>query len=176
MVDVNQAPGGSNNLDGLPNAEIWALLDAMPDPEIPVISIVELGIVREVKADTERTEVVITPTYSGCPAMNMIEQDIYRVLREKGFPNPKVRTVLSPAWTTDWLTEGAKEKLRAYGIAPPPKTSASKKALRGLDTTVHCPHCGSGNTNWISAFGSTPCKALYRCGDCQETFDYFKCH
>jgi ring-1,2-phenylacetyl-CoA epoxidase subunit PaaD len=176
MTDAHLQPGGTSGLEGRPHADIWALLDQVPDPEIPVISIVELGIVRDVAADGETTEVQITPTYSGCPAMFMIEGQIRETLGAHGYPNPKVRTVLSPAWTTDWLTDGAKEKLRAYGIAPPPKTSASKRALRGLDTTVHCPRCGSENTGWISPFGSTPCKALYRCNDCQEPFDYFKCH
>ena len=153
---------------------IWEALAEIPDPEIPVINITELGVVRDVKADGQNVEVIITPTYSGCPAMQMIETDIVKHLAEKGFPNPTVTTTLSPAWTTEWLTEEAREKLRKFGIAPPENPSADKSVLGG--TPKACPHCSSQNTELISQFGSTPCKAQYKCLECLEPFDYFKCH
>lgn len=154
----------------------------LADPEIPVISLTELGILREVRAGADGVpEVVITPTYSGCPAMGQIEDDIVLALRDAGLPG-RVVTQLSPAWTTDWMSEAAKEKLRAYGIAPPQCGSApasaagvlrfSRHAARPVD--VPCPQCGSHNTTATSPFGSTACKALYKCLDCQEPFDYFK--
>jgi len=154
----------------------------LADPEIPVISLTELGILREVRVGVDGVpEVVITPTYSGCPAMGQIEADIVAALREAGLPG-RVVTQLSPAWTTDWMREEAKEKLRAYGIAPPqcgsptPQSAGvlqfSRHAARPVD--VPCPQCGSHNTTATSPFGSTACKALYRCLDCLEPFDYFK--
>ena len=154
----------------------------LADPEIPVISLGELGILREVRAGADGVpEVVVTPTYSGCPAMGQIEDDIVAALREAGLPG-RVVTQLSPAWTTDWMSEAAKEKLRAYGIAPPQCGSAastgsgvlqfSRHAARPVD--VPCPQCGSHNTTQTAPFGSTACKALYRCLDCLEPFDYFK--
>lgn len=153
------------------------LLDAVCDPEIPVLTVADLGIVRDVKISDDGTlEVVITPTYSGCPAMNMIEVNIKSALQEGGFERVKVTTVLSPAWTTDWLSEEGRRKLRAFGIAPPAEPSADKKALLGERRALECPHCGSANTEMISQFGSTACKALFRCLDCLEPFDYFKCH
>lgn len=153
------------------------LLNAVCDPEIPVLTVADLGIVRDVKISDDGTlEVVITPTYSGCPAMNMIEVNIKSALQEGGFERVKVTTVLSPAWTTDWLSEEGRRKLRAFGIAPPAGPSADKKALLGERRALECPHCGSTNTEMISQFGSTACKALFRCLDCLEPFDYFKCH
>ena len=154
----------------------------LADPEIPVISLAELGILREVRAGSDGVpEVVITPTYSGCPAMGQIEDDIVATLRDAGLPG-RVVTQLSPAWTTDWMSETAREKLRAYGIAPPQCGSSraapsgvlqfSRHAAKPVD--VPCPQCGSTNTTATSPFGSTACKALYRCLDCQEPFDYFK--
>lgn len=152
------------------------MLEDVKDPEIPVLSIVDLGMVREVRTDADGdVEVVITPTYSGCPAMNMIEFEIMRALDQAGFGKAKVTTVLSPAWTTDWITEDARRRLKEYGIAPPEKTSTSKRTLLGEEETVFCPHCGSANTERVSEFGSTACKALYKCRDCLEPFDYFKC-
>lgn len=157
--------------------QIWEYLEQVCDPEIPVLSILDLGIVRAVNTDADgNPEVVITPTYSGCPAMHAIEWDIRATLAEHGFPEVKVRTVLSPAWTTDWMREGAQEKLRAYGIAPPQSGLRIDKLLFGPETPVPCPHCNSSNTRLVSEFGSTACKALYRCVDCLEPFDYFKCH
>ncbi len=157
--------------------EIWKALEEVTDPEIPVLTVQDLGIVREVNVSEDRAvEVVITPTYSGCPAMNTIEINIKAVLQEKGYEPVKVTTVLSPAWTTDWMSEAGRNKLRAYGIAPPLEGTEDKSALFGDEKQVPCPHCGSGNTRLVSQFGSTACKALYRCQDCLEPFDYFKCH
>lgn len=153
------------------------LLDTVCDPEIPVLTVADLGIIRNVHVlDDGTLEVVITPTYSGCPAMNVIEVNIQAALQEGGFERVKVTTVLSPAWTTEWLSEEGRRKLRDYGIAPPASPSADKKALLGEHRALECPHCGSKNTEMISQFGSTACKALFRCLDCHEPFDYFKCH
>ena len=154
-----------------------ALLSAVCDPEVPVLTIEDLGIVRGLYLLEDGTlEVVITPTYSGCPAMNVIEINIRAALQEGGFDPVKVTTVLSPAWTTDWLSEAGRSKLEAFGIAPPAEQSADKKALLGEKRIIACPHCGSDNTEMISQFGSTACKSLFRCLDCLEPFDYFKCH
>ena len=142
--------------------------------EIPVINILELGILRDVIVNEKEIEVVITPTYSGCPAMKQIENDIVSKMKSNGFENIKMKMVYHPAWTTDWIPEEAKEKLRKYGIAPPEKSSSDKGTLTGKKKV--CPHCGSQNTEMVSQFGSTACKALYKCTDCKEPFDYFKCH
>ena len=155
-------------------AKVWDLLGQVMDPEIPVISVVDLGIVRDVRQSARNVEVVITPTYSGCPAMRQIEQDIRAALIESGFGDAKLSVVLSPAWTTDWISEAGREKLNAYGIAPP-AGKAGKRALFGAEPAVACPQCGSLKTEMISEFGSTPCKALWRCVECREPFDYFKC-
>jgi len=160
-----------------PLAEVRRLLDTVCDPEIPVLTIADLGILRDVRQQEDGVlEVVITPTYSGCPAMNAIEVNIRAALQEGGFDNVKITTVLSPAWTTDWLSVEGRDKLRQYGIAPPAEGSKDKKALLGERRALTCPHCGSVNTEMISQFGSTACKALFRCIDCLEPFDYFKCH
>ncbi len=155
--------------------QIFKILSEIPDPEIPVINIIELGILREVKFVNDECVVVITPTYTGCPAMKVIEDDIKIKLKEIGIEKVKVELVFSPAWTTDWISDEAKEKLRAYGIAPPDHSSQDKKVLLGKARDLKCPQCGSKNTEMISQFGSTACKALYRCLDCKEPFDYFKC-
>lgn len=155
--------------------EILALLAEIPDPEIPVINIQELGILRDVVIDGTNVEVVITPTYSGCPAMKQIEDDILSKLRSIGIDGAKVKMVYHPAWTTDWITEDAKDKLKRYGIAPPEKTTYDKGALIGKQKVLECPRCHSTNTVMISQFGSTACKALFQCSDCKEPFDYFKC-
>lgn len=154
--------------------EILAILSEIPDPEIPVINIKELGVLRDVIVNGNEVEVVITPTYSGCPAMKQIEDDIKFALKKNGIESIAVKMVYHPAWTTDWITDEAKEKLRKYGIAPPEKTSLDKGTLTGKKKK--CPHCGSENTEMVSQFGSTACKALYKCLDCKEPFDYFKCH
>jgi len=151
----------------------WAAAATVCDPEIPVLSIADLGVLRDVRVDNGVVEAVITPTYSGCPAMNMIAVEIEVALEKAGFAKPKVTTVLSPAWTTDWMTEAGKTKLRDYGIAPP-AAKAGRRALFG-EEKVACPHCGATDTTRISEFGSTACKALWRCKACSEPFDYFKC-
>ncbi len=149
---------------------IWSILQQVPDPEIPVLSILDLGIVRDVKINGDEIEIVITPTYSGCPAMDMISMDIRLKLIEHGYKNIKISSILSPAWTTDWMTEDGKRKLVEYGIAPPKMQSDLS------DTPPICPQCKSPHTKLLSQFGSTACKALYQCNDCKEPFDYFKCH
>jgi len=155
---------------------IWDLLANVEDPDIPVLSIVDLGIVRDVVwQDDGQLQVVITPSYSGCPAVQLFQDDIRKSLVEEGYDNHEIKTVLSPAWTTDWMTDEAREKLRAYGIAPPEKTTSNKTVLFGGQKEVTCPQCGSTHTEQISEFGSTACKALYRCLSCHEPFDYFKC-
>lgn len=155
--------------------QIFNLLSEIPDPEIPVINIIELGILRDVIYDGDLCTIIITPTYSGCPAMKVVEDDIKTKLREIGITNIKVELVYSPAWTTDWISDAAKEKLRAYGIAPPDHSSIDKGVLMGKARELKCPQCKSQNTEMISQFGSTACKALCRCKDCKEPFDYFKC-
>lgn len=155
---------------------IWSFLEEVMDPEVPVLNVVELGIIRNVELNEKGVNVTITPTYSGCPAIEVIEGEIRKCLVNKGFTEVKIISVLSPAWTTDWITEPAREKLRAYGIAPPEKTSADKGALWFRETkTIKCPHCNSEETEMRSQFGSTACKALYCCNSCREPFDYFKC-
>ena len=157
---------------------IWSLLRQVNDPEIPVLSVIDLGIIRDVVLSEEgKVEVTITPTYSGCPAMNRIEWDIRAVLLENGFPVHQVKTVLTPAWTTDWISEEGRQKLRAYGIAPPGKIqSVCHIELFATEEAIACPYCNSYHTELISQFGSTACKALYRCLNCREPFEYFKCH
>jgi ring-1,2-phenylacetyl-CoA epoxidase subunit PaaD len=155
-------------------ARIEALLAPLPDPEIPVVSLAELGILRGVRTGNDGTpEVVITPTYSGCPAMHQIEDDIHATLRGAG-ESARVVTQLAPAWTTDWITDAAREKLRAYGIAPPAHAAPVNFVRRANAAPVPCPRCGSMNTTETSAFGSTACKSLHRCLDCLEPFDHFK--
>jgi ring-1,2-phenylacetyl-CoA epoxidase subunit PaaD len=155
-------------------------LSQIPDPEIPVITIAELGILREVRAaDDGVLEVIITPTYNGCPAMHQIEDDIRVALNGAGLAPHRIITTLTPAWTTDWMIEAAKVKLRDYGIAPPCTTASENViaiARRRNTTAVPCPRCNSTNTTETSHFGSTACKALYKCLACEEPFDYFKPH
>jgi ring-1,2-phenylacetyl-CoA epoxidase subunit PaaD len=162
----------------------WSALDAVPDPEIPVVSIRELGILRDVRRAADGVlEVVITPTYSGCPGMSQIAEDVADALEDAGLAPFRIETVLAPAWTTDWITDAAKDKLRAYGIAPPAGQCASASRAGAAqvvrfapraDAPPPCPRCGSAHTERLAQFGSTACKALYRCLDCREPFDYFK--
>lgn len=152
--------------------DIWQLLEQVSDPEIPVLTIVDLGIVRQVELDGEECTITITPTYSGCPAMQVIEKGIEEVL--DGIVNVTVKSTLSPAWTTDWLSENGRNKLREYGIAPP-ENEVDKSVLFAAPTVVPCPLCHSSNTKMVSQFGSTACKAHYQCNECMEPFDYFKC-
>ena len=162
----------------LPSHEqIWAWLDSVPDPEIPVISIVDLGIIRNVTWEEDVLCVDITPTYSGCPATSVISLDIKTALAEKGLDNVKIRSVLSPAWTTKWISESGRQKLKDYGIVPPVEgeTCAGMMSLTGAkQANIDCPRCASHDIERISQFGSTPCKASYRCKTCLEPFDYFK--
>lgn len=158
------------------HTKVFSLLEQVSDPEIPVLSIIDLGIVRGVQETGDQLEVTITPTYSGCPAMKEIENQIKTILESAGYKTPVIKTVLSPAWTTDWLSEAGQQKLFQYGIAPPVKTSADKRSLfTDGPRQVRCPHCKSVDTIMKSQFGSTACKALYVCNACLEPFDYFKC-
>ena len=158
--------------------DIWQILQEVKDPEVPVLSVIDLGIVRRVKLDPDshQLEVIITPTYSGCPAMDVIAMDIRLKLMEKGLRNVVVRQQLSPAWTTDWMSKEGKEKLKAFGIAPPNPKQQFCTTDMFRQEAVQCPRCDSFHTELISQFGSTACKAMYRCLDCREAFDYFKCH
>ncbi len=159
------------------NQHAWQVLSKVMDPEVPVLSVVDLGIVREVTVRGEEADVKVTPTYSGCPATDVINMSIRMALLEAGYKNIRIETVLSPAWTTEWMTTEGKEKLKAYGIAPPNHAqSVCSPDAFAEDEAVQCPHCNSFHTTMISRFGSTACKALYRCEDCREPFDYFKCH
>jgi ring-1,2-phenylacetyl-CoA epoxidase subunit PaaD len=161
---------------------ILSLLEQVADPEVPVLSVIDLGVVRDLvffdnASGDSCIEVIITPTYSGCPAMDVISTQIRMLLLEYGFREIKITTVLSPAWTTDWMSEAGKEKLRAYGIAPPhPVQSVCDTKLFVTAAAIQCPQCLSYHTRLVSQFGSTACKALYQCIDCLEPFDYFKCH
>lgn len=150
------------------------VLETVHDPEIPVLTISDLGILRRVEATPDGVRVVISPTYSGCPAMDTIEKDVRSAMKDADIP-AEVKTEVNPPWTTDWITERGRQRMLKYGIAPPDGKSSDKRSLLGLDPAVACPQCRSNNTRMLSAFGSTACKALYRCDDCMETFDYFKC-
>jgi len=157
--------------------KIRSILEQVNDPEVPVLSVMDLGIVREIKQAGEEIEIVITPTYSGCPAMDVISLNIKMALLAEGYKKVTVKNVLSPAWTTDWMTERGKQKLKEYGIAPPNiKQQVCNHGEFEADEAVQCPHCNSWHTQRVSEFGSTACKALYQCLDCKEPFDYFKCH
>lgn len=163
------------NIRALPSERLWDILDDVKDPEIPVLSLVDLGVVRKAEIIGDKTSITITPTYSGCPAMKVMEEDIRMRLMMEGYKNVEVNTVLSPAWTTDWITAKGRKALQEYGIAPPEQATSDKNALLGHPKQVTCPNCKSRNTAMLSQFGSTPCKALYKCQDCLEPFDYFKC-
>ncbi|GGE97481.1 phenylacetate-CoA oxygenase subunit PaaJ [Stappia taiwanensis] len=173
------AAGDTDTVQALPLGEqrrrALEVAGRVPDPEVPVLTIADLGVLRDVRVQEGGVvEVDITPTYTGCPAMAVFTMDIETALLAAGFSSVRINTVLSPAWTTDWLSAEAREKLRAYGIAPP-AGKASRRALFG-DDQVACPRCGSLETEKVSEFGSTACKALWRCRACAEPFDYFKCH
>ena len=155
---------------------IWTILEDVFDPEVPVLSVIDLGVVRAIEKDGETIVVTITPTYSGCPAMGVIELEIRMRLISEGYKQVNIKTILSPAWTTDWMSAEGKRKLEAYGIAPPVEPVGSMNELFGKDVVVNCPQCQSNHTELVSQFGSTACKALYKCLDCKEPFDYFKCH
>jgi ring-1,2-phenylacetyl-CoA epoxidase subunit PaaD len=154
--------------------EAWRAAASVVDPEIPVLSIADLGVLRDVSIEDGKVTVTITPTYSGCPAMAMITTEIELALAKAGFPEARVDLTLRPAWTTDWMSEEGRAKLLAYGIAPPAK-AAGRRALFGVEA-IACPRCGSTQTTELAAFGSTSCKALWRCESCREPFDHFRCH
>jgi len=163
--------------------QVWSWLGAVADPEIPVISVVDLGIVRNVAFDGDACVVTITPTYSGCPAMQVIAESVQQALHAHGVSQVRLVSQLSPAWTTDWMSDAGKAALKGYGIAPPAQQvidisglHAGVKRRPAPALTITCPNCGSVHTELTSQFGSTPCKALYKCLDCREPFDYFKCH
>jgi len=182
MTDINDHTVQNITAKEKVVSSIWHFLDEVCDPEIPVLSIIDLGIVRDIVLSSSNNKefegtVVITPTYSGCPAMDVISMDIRMKLIENGYKNIKVNTILSPPWTTEWMSEKGKEKLKAYGIAPPnPKQIVCDTKLFAESEAIQCPLCNSYSTKLISQFGSTPCKALYQCQQCKEPFDYFKCH
>lgn len=154
--------------------DIREWLEEVSDPEVPVLTVMDLGVVRDVETDGVSAHIVITPTYSGCPAMRVIEEDIIAKLHEKGVHDVSVETILAPAWTTDWISEKGRIKLKEYGIAPP-ADEVDKSVLFAEPPVIECPRCGSTNTRMISQFGSTACKAHYQCNSCLEPFDYFKC-
>lgn len=156
---------------------VWSVLHGVPDPEIPVLSVVDLGIVRHARVAADGSiQVGLSPTYSGCPATEVIKASVVNALRDAGFAHVEVSDVLAPAWTSDWISAAGRRKLHEYGIAPPAEAVASLRRLVRPAPVVACPRCGSRETSRISEFGSTPCKALYRCVSCLEPFDYFKCH
>jgi ring-1,2-phenylacetyl-CoA epoxidase subunit PaaD len=166
---------------GVSTEQVWSWLGEVADPEIPVISVVDLGIIRDVAMDGDTWVVTITPTYSGCPAMQVIADAVKETLQAHGLDQVRIVSRLSPAWTTDWMSETGKAALKGYGIAPPVQQAIDISGLhagirRRAAPEVSCPHCGSPHTQLTSEFGSTPCKALYKCLDCREPFDYFKCH
>lgn len=170
--------------------KIWEILETVSDPEVPVLSVIDLGVVREIVVSLTspsggregeqggvEISILVTPTYTGCPAMDVMKMNIRMALLQEGFTNITIKQVLSPAWTTDWMSEHGKEKLKAYGIAPPQYQQAvcTPDAFQE-ETAIQCPLCNSYHTRLVSQFGSTACKALYQCNDCNEPFDYFKCH
>jgi ring-1,2-phenylacetyl-CoA epoxidase subunit PaaD len=167
-----------NSTKQISKADIWSYLEEVIDPEIPVLNVVEMGIVRDVEFEGHKLIVKITPTYSGCPAMNAIEMEIHKKLREKGIESFDVITDFKESWTTDWMTDHAKKKLKDYGIAPPEKSSESDDfltSLKGSQKIVPCPYCDSLDTVLQSEFGSTACKSQYFCNECSQPFEHFKC-
>ncbi len=157
-------------------ARIWDWLREVPDPEIPVVSVVDLGIVRDIRWEPKELVVTITPTYSGCPATSLIALEIERAIRYRGVRHVRLEMQISPPWTTDWISEEGREQLKDFGIAPPPRIRQLVERIGGTEAPAECPRCGSNKTVRVSEFGSTPCKALYKCRDCLEPFDLFKCH
>ena len=173
IKNITSSSKNSSPLGKLEGALI-PILDKVSDPEIPVLSILEMGVVRSAEIINDKVCVKITPTYSGCPAMDVIGDDIKKVLKEAGYKS-EIELILAPAWTTDWISKKGRKALEDYGIAPPLEAEADKDALLGNKKLVKCTNCGSSNTKLVSQFGSTACKALFQCNDCHEPFDYFKC-
>jgi ring-1,2-phenylacetyl-CoA epoxidase subunit PaaD len=172
--EAQQPEGEAQQPERAAAVRAWEVAAAVPDPEIPVLTIEDLGVLRDVTVEGERAVVTITPTYSGCPAMDAIRDDVVLALTAAGFAEVEVRLTLAPAWTTDWMTDAGKQKLRAYGIAPPTGRAAAGPIR--LQLAVKCPRCGSLDTRELARFGSTSCKALYECRACLEPFDHFKVH
>ncbi len=168
-------PVGSTAMSMPREADVHAVLDTVLDPEVPVLSIVDLGIVRHVTIDNTTITVGLAPTYSGCPATEVIEQSVINALTKSGYADIEIERVLSPPWTTQWISDIGRQKLLDYGIVPPTEDHDRKRALLGLDRPRQCPHCHNTDTERVSEFGSTPCKALHRCRACREPFEYFKC-
>ncbi len=162
------------NIEQHIDTELVEIMETVSDPEIPVLSIMDMGVVRSATVENGIVKVQITPTYSGCPAMDVIADDIKKALKGAGY-NSEVELILAPAWTTDWITPRGRKALKDYGIAPPLDATSDKRALLGGERIVKCPQCSSTNTKLVSQFGSTACKAQFQCEDCQEPFDYFKC-
>lgn len=153
--------------------DIWQILDEVKDPEIPVVSLVEMGIIRDVEIDGDKVLVTMTPTFSGCPALQVMKTDIEEKLQERGLPSVEVKQVLDPPWSSDWITDEARQKLKAFGLAPPKKHGGNLQEILLFDT-VSCPYCDSQNTTVKNTFGSTLCRAIYYCNDCQQPFEQFK--
>lgn len=164
----------ASGTDAITEDRVWKWLESVPDPEIPVLTVIDLGIVRAVSVAPDGVEVTVTPTYSGCPATEVIEKSIVDSLKTKGIDSVVLKRSLSPPWTTAWITDAGREKLRAYGIAPP-QHDTGKRALLDPARTIACPRCNATTTTLVSEFGSTPCKASYKCDVCLEPFEYFKC-
>ncbi|MBS1764678.1 MAG: phenylacetate-CoA oxygenase subunit PaaJ [Bacteroidetes bacterium] len=175
MVNHNIPLHTVSTADSADEKKVWELLNTIPDPDIPVISIVELGIVRNVDVEEHHITITITPSYSGCPAMNVFTEDIRKVLTENGYADVRIKTKLSPAWTTEWIKEEAREKMRKHGIAPP-ENDPDGEFIFMQQKQVTCPRCGKTDSKLVSQFGSTPCKALWYCNTCDQPFEYFKCH
>ncbi len=180
MVSFSQSTSAALTDDAVRCKQAWAALDEVPDPEVPALSVCDLGIVRAVRADGAGLEIVLTPTYSGCPATEVISQNVRSAIDAAGLGPARVTLQRAPAWTTDWISESGRSKLTAYGIAPPGPTVRTDGSFpihfygRGSQARLNCPRCNSGNTERLSAFGSTACKALYRCLSCREPFEHFK--
>lgn len=155
--------------------EIWSIVGQVPDPEIPVLTLSDLGVIRSVSINDDVITIGIAPTYSGCPATEFIEESVIAELQQNGFDHVQTKKILSPAWTTDWISPEGRQKLQQYGIVPPDKAAESKRALFHQGLQIACPRCASENTSKVSEFGSTPCKSSYKCDDCLEPFEYFKC-
>lgn len=174
MVTIDAEQSTGNSTEQATEQSAWAIAATVLDPEVPVLTIEDLGVLRRVEIAGERVIVTLTPTYSGCPALDTMSDDVVLALTAAGFSDVEVRTTLSPAWTTDWMTDAGKQKLREYGIAPPHARAAIRQGLVRLQLAVKCPRCDSLDTREVARFGSTSCKALYECRACLEPFDYFK--
>lgn len=155
--------------------ELWRIVETVHDPELPFLTLTDLGVIRHVRSDHDGVRIGVTPTYTGCPATEVIRESLRRALTAAGITAVTIENVLNPPWTTDWITPRGRERLQAHGIVPPAEPASSRQALFGVRAGVPCPRCASSHTQLVSEFGTTPCKALFKCGDCLEPFEYFKC-